>query len=175
VGDSFSTQTLHQPTCCSSGEWRWAAGNLDDAMSSKILKQPTTCCILVSFRDFRRTDSCCSFQKVFFRTVKALSVSYSRVLAESQKACSEIAWKLQITSVMLAKRWFLFITVVCHNTDRQASLPPLLWLPEWGPGQKLGPTHMLQNLCGKSEKLFESQKAINAFCPTHGVKRADGR
>jgi hypothetical protein len=61
-----------------------------------------------------------------------------------------------------------------RNTDRQESPTPLLWLPEWRPGQELGPAHVLQNLCGKSYKMYGWQKANSAFCRTHGVKREDG-
>jgi hypothetical protein len=50
---------------------------------------------------------------------------------------------------------------------------PLLWMPVWGPGQELGPTHMLQYLGSKPSKVVDPQKAINAFCHTHGVERAD--
>lgn len=50
----------------------------------------------------------------------------------------------------------------------------LLRLPGWGPGLEPGAAHMLQNLCNKSLKVFESPKSINVFCHTHGMERGDG-
>jgi hypothetical protein len=46
-------------------------------------------------------------------------------------------------------------------------------MPDWGPGQELGPALMLQYLHSKPLKVAESQKVINAFCHTHGVETAD--
>jgi hypothetical protein len=66
----------------------------------------------------------------------------------------------------------VFITDACHKPDHQESLLSLLWMPDWGPGQELGAAHVLQYLCSKPSKVVEPQKAINAFCHTHGVERA---
>jgi hypothetical protein len=57
----------------------------------------------------------------------------------------------------------IFITEACHNPDHQESLSSLLWMPDWGPGQELGPAHMLQYLCSKPSKVVEPQKAIMPF------------
>jgi hypothetical protein len=46
-------------------------------------------------------------------------------------------------------------------------------MSDWGPGQELGLAHMLQYMCSKPLKVVQPQKAINAFCHTHGVERAD--
>jgi len=48
-----------------------------------------------------------------------------------------------------------FITELCHISDNQKSLPPLFWLPDWGPGQGLGPLYTLQYWCSKPSELIE--------------------
>jgi hypothetical protein len=70
--------------------------------------------------------------------INALKVLYSHFLA-----CSESALTVQIIFVIFMGG-DVFITEACHNPDHQESLPSLLWMPDWGTGQELGPAHMLQ-------------------------------
>jgi hypothetical protein len=88
--------------------------------------------------------------KVF---INDLSMSYGCFLAKPQQGCSRIVWKVPIISAMLVGRWLFLITELCHNSDNQESLPSLFWLPDWGPGQGLGPMCVLQYVCRKPLKL----------------------
>ena len=105
--DTVSSQELHQPIGCSSERWSSPPGKLGDAMSSQALQEPN----LWHISSFQEAETYTPMLltpinllhcKVY---MNALGISYSCFSNKPQHGTNEIAWKLQLISVILAQRW----------------------------------------------------------------------
>jgi hypothetical protein len=141
-------------------------------MSSQVLKQPT-CLISVPSRELHRTHLSCSFQKACLLShrevfINALSISYSRFLAEPRQGWSKIAWKVQTIPVMLVERW-LFSSQKCAITPIIRKSYHLYFVYQNGDQDKDWAPYICCNTCAANLRSCLSRKRLSMPFVVHMV------
>jgi hypothetical protein len=57
----------------------------------------------------------------------------------------------------------VFITEACHKPDHEESLPSLFWMPDWEPGQELGPAQCCKTCAANLRKWLSRKRRSMSF------------